>query len=153
MSDYRKRLTAAAEALGFTLEGTGRHLRFVHDNGAVTAPRTPSDHRAVRNVIATMERVSGRKIPRPGAARYRNQRRKPGLTDTPPTPTPEHAERRERILADAHRLSDKFSRAVSSGDVDAARAVLVRWGVLTRRADRAGVDLPDEPRITVRWEE
>lgn len=67
-----------AERLGFAYEGQlgSGHLRFRNADLDITytTSQTPSDWRAERNAIAAMERLAGRKLERPKAARYRHRR-------------------------------------------------------------------------------
>lgn len=72
-----------ARQLGFSVEGvTGSgHLMLTHpDGGAVTIPSTPSDYRSRRNVIATLERVSGQRIDRPNHRRSRKKVERSGFS-------------------------------------------------------------------------
>jgi hypothetical protein len=73
---------SSVERLGWTyigIDGRG-HPRFHNDTTgeSYSAPSTPSDWRSMRNCLAQLERLSGRKLPRPNAGHYR-QRRTPML--------------------------------------------------------------------------
>lgn len=53
------KLLRELERDGFTAKRTsGRHLRFEHPaiSGCVFGPSTPSDHRGVKNLLATLRR-------------------------------------------------------------------------------------------------
>ena len=57
-----KEVIAFAEGLGYRVGRTRNcHLRFRHPNGAqVFAPTTPSDNRAVKNVLSQLRREHAR---------------------------------------------------------------------------------------------
>lgn len=68
---------SSAERLGWTyvgLDGRG-HPRFHNDTTgeSYSAPSTPSDWRSMRNCLANLERLSGRKLPRPNAGHFRQR--------------------------------------------------------------------------------
>lgn len=78
---YLPNLLNAAKALGYTPQGhTGTgHLLFKHPNGEqVTLPCTPSEYRGFRNAIALLERVAGRRLPRPNHRRSRKAPQRTG---------------------------------------------------------------------------
>ena len=57
-----KEVVETAEGLGYRVERTRNcHLRFRHQNGAqVFAPTTPSDNRAIKNVLSQLKREHAR---------------------------------------------------------------------------------------------
>lgn len=82
MKRETREIVSAAEALGFRFKGyTGSgHCQVEHPNGVVTFPSTASDWRAVRNITAELERVSGRKLPRVNSGRSRKAFRPSGFS-------------------------------------------------------------------------
>lgn len=75
---FVRELCDKAEQLGFKFTGYNgnNHPHFYNaaKNIHYTTSCTPSDWRVVRNSIAEMERLSGRKLPRPNAGKFRHVR-------------------------------------------------------------------------------
>jgi hypothetical protein len=134
---YLPDFLAQAKLLGFTLDGhTGRgHPRLRHrSGGTVTIARTPSDYRSTRNALATLERLSGRKLPRQSNGKHRH-RRQPQL-DTALSPAEKQAsEQVDALVAEADSLRHRFAElaaAPTRGAAIEARRVLSRYGHLRR---------------------
>lgn len=77
MNADTREFIGSAERLGWTyvgLDGRG-HPRFHNDitGESYSAPSTPSDWRSMRNCLADLERLSGRKLPRPNAGHFRQR--------------------------------------------------------------------------------
>ena len=66
-ADLRQLLKQAAKHGWSCSLRNGGHLKITHTSGAVvTAASTASDYRALKNVRAAIERVSGPLVPKPG---------------------------------------------------------------------------------------
>lgn len=69
-ADLRQLLKQAAKHGWSCSLRNGGHLKITHTSGAVvTAASTASDYRALKNVRAAIERVSGPLVPKPGPGR------------------------------------------------------------------------------------
>jgi hypothetical protein len=106
----------AARQLGFIYEGqtNGNHVRLRNKRtGQIyTTALTPSDWRSRRNCLADLERISGRKLPRPNAAHYKKQRRRPVL-DTQKTRTEQQScEHVDELVQEAETLRRRFYELV-----------------------------------------
>lgn len=122
---FLREFTHKAELLGFTFDGLtgGSHPRYRHAESGrvVVAAFTPSDWRSERNSLADMERVSGRKLPRPNAAKYRHRRT--SRTDLTLSGTERAAvEETDRLLAQADLLRAEWDRQVANQDRTTAAA-------------------------------
>lgn len=72
MNAAARETVRAAKQLGFTYEGIdGRgHHALRHENGTpYRFPASGSDYRGPKNTLADLERIAGRKLPRPGRRR------------------------------------------------------------------------------------
>jgi len=138
VTGYLREVLAAAQKLGFAFDGYsgGGHPRLVDTAGHyVTVAATPGDHRAVRNAIATMERISGQKLPRPNAGKHRC--RWQAQLNTTPSP----AERRtsaevESLLTEADSLRREFdtlTAAPTRASIARARRILARHAQICAR--------------------
>ena len=77
-ADLRQLLKQAAKHGWSCSLRNGGHLKITHTSGAVvTAASTASDYRALKNVRAVFERVSGPLVPKPGPGRCKTARRAP----------------------------------------------------------------------------
>jgi hypothetical protein len=78
MSSYLHDLLDQAGKLGFTPDGRdgNGHVRLRNtDTGDLySAAFSPSDQRSLRNTIAHLERLSGRKLPRPNSGKHKYRR-------------------------------------------------------------------------------
>lgn len=100
-----RQLLEQAQLLGFVaddqLDGSG-HIVLRHPNGVTRIASSPSDHRGDKNAIANMERIAGRKLPRPKSGRHRKGVRMAGYTQTVRTPSAESWSRRIDELNTEH---------------------------------------------------
>lgn len=75
MNRHAKEVVAIATTqLGFTFEGydgNGHVVLSLPDGRRTSIPATPSEYRSTRNQLASLERMSGRKLPRVKAGRSR----------------------------------------------------------------------------------
>ena len=74
MNRIARETVALAETLGFTFDGydgRGHVVLALPDGTRTSIPATPSEYRSQRNQIATLERLSGRKLPRHNHRRSR----------------------------------------------------------------------------------
>ena len=99
---------AAAKKLGYKFagyDGSG-HIVWAHPNGArYSTAATPSEWRGVRNAIAALERLSGRKIARPN---HRRGRKSPAVQPDPEVEASRrrHAETFEAKAAERDRIKE-----------------------------------------------
>lgn len=103
------------EVVGF--DGNNHHRLYHPDTDTYTSvARTPSDWRSRRNELARLERIAGRKLPRPNAAHYRT-RRTP-VTDMQMT---DHERRQsdtaDKLLAKAAQLRTQFADLISGANL------------------------------------
>lgn len=140
MSGYLREFLADAKKLGFVPDGTNGngHVRLVnHDTGArYNAPSTPSDWRSVRNAIATLERISGRKLPRQHAGKHHHHRVTPLDVHRTATETRVCAEV-DDLLAQADTLRHQFAALIAAPNqgrdqVAGARKLLTEYETLRR---------------------
>ncbi len=135
---YLPEFIAQAERLGFRLDGhTGDgHPRLRNGKGdSVVIARTPSDFRSARNALATMERLSGRKLPRPHSGHYRHRRQPQLSTTLSPTEIQKSGEV-DALVAEADSLRLRFADLAAAPSRDSAveaRKVLTRHEHLRRR--------------------
>jgi hypothetical protein len=82
---YLREMLDQAEKLGFTPVGRAGNghvrLRNADTGDRYSAAFSPSDRRSLRNTIAQLERLSGRKLPRDNSGKHRH-RRQPQLDVT-----------------------------------------------------------------------
>jgi hypothetical protein len=127
-----------AQLLGFTFDGWdgSGHIRLRSEQADVrySVPATPSDRRGYRNSVAGLERLSGRKLPRPNSGKHRH-RRQPRLDTTlSPTETEKSSEV-DALVAEADSLRQRFAELAVTPTRDAAieaRRVLSRYEHLRR---------------------
>jgi hypothetical protein len=78
MSSYLRDLLDQAEKLGFTAVGRAGNghvrLRNAATGDHYSAAFSPSDPRTLQNTLAQLERLSGRKLPRPNSGKHRYRR-------------------------------------------------------------------------------
>lgn len=132
-ADMRHLVTRAA-TLGFSFDGyDGQgHPRLRHYNGVVySIPGSPSDSRSVRNTLAALERLSGRKLPRANAAHYRHQRQTQ-MDIQRSDVEQQQAQKVENLVAEADMLRDRFHQLADAEIKDhpvvsEARQVMSRY--------------------------
>ena len=74
MNSQSREVVALAERLGFTFDGydgSGHLVLSLPDGTRTSIPATPGEYRGRKNAIATLERLSGRKLPRANHRRSR----------------------------------------------------------------------------------
>lgn len=129
-----RNLLKSAHQLGFDFlefDGNG-HPKLKHrDTGdTVTVAYTPSDWRSHKNSIALLERISGRKLPRPKAGHYRHTRvQSVKLKRT--RAEAKAADTVDRLLTETQALQQQWDRLVTEPstreNADEARGVLARY--------------------------
>lgn len=122
MNSQAREVVAIAESLGFTFDGydgSGHVVLSLPDGQRISIPATPSEYRGRKNAIAQLERMSGRKIPRPNHRRGRMKRE----TEDP------------QIEASRRRHSDAFQ--AKADERDAARLAELARQESARRAAAA----------------
>jgi hypothetical protein len=132
-------LIKAAAALGFEFVGyNGSNHPVFHnaDTGQrYSAAFTPSDYRSTRNAIASMERMSGRKLPRPNNGKYRHRRQT--QLDTKLSPAEQRASEKVAALleeaASVRRRIDYLTANPTRDTADEARRAIAKYGHLRRR--------------------
>jgi hypothetical protein len=133
MSSELTDLLGRAGQLGFRLDGRTRkgHPRLVNDAGAVVVlSGTPGDRRASRNSLARMERLAGRRLPRPNSGKFRH--RSQAQLDTRQSAAElQRSQEVDALIVEADALRRRFAElsAVSSSSRAAteAREVLARF--------------------------
>jgi hypothetical protein len=142
MRSYLHELLKDAAALGFEFVGYNGSNHLVFHN-ATTGQRcstafSPSDYRSRRNSIAQMERLSGRKLPRPnnGKHKYRRQTQ----LDTTLTPAEQRAsERVAALLEEAASVRRRIEYLAAEPTRDAAaetRRAITKYEHLRRRLEQ-----------------
>jgi len=129
-----RELLPKLQMLGFEVvgqDGAGHHRLYHADTDTHTSiSATPSDWRGRRNELARLERVAGRKLPRPNAAHYRHQR----VTVTEMTMSPiekQAIEQIDELLAQAAEIRQQWTQVIAGptnrDTAAAARKVLDRY--------------------------
>jgi hypothetical protein len=139
MSGYLHQFLKDAAQLGFIFDGyDGRsHVRLHNsDTGdRYSAALTPSDWRSTRNAIATLERLSGRKLPRQRNGKYRH--RKQARLDTALSPAEQRAsDQVAALLAEADLVRRRIDQPAAEPTRCAAaemRRALARYEHLRGR--------------------
>jgi hypothetical protein len=131
-----------AEQLGFVLTGRdGRnHIRLHNpDSGqSYSAAYSPSDWRSTRNAIAALERLSGRKLPRPKNGKHQHRRQIQLVTELSP------AEKRTcrqvaALIEEADSVRRRIDHLMTEPTRDAAaemRRALTKYGHLRSRLEQ-----------------
>lgn len=141
---FLRDLNAKAEMLGFKFLGYGgnSHPRFYNADRdvVVVAPLTPSDHRSITNCLSTMERLSGRKLPRSNSGHHRFKPVRKALDTRLSRKEQESLGRVNELLAAADGLATKWLELISgSGDracAAEARSVLSDYEQVRRELAR-----------------
>jgi len=131
-----------AQQLGFVFAGYsgGNHVRLHNpDTGDhYSAAYTPSDWRSRRNAIATLERLSGRKLPRQRNGKH--QHRKVSQLDTTLSPAERRAsDQVAALVEEAESVHRRIKYLASKQTRDAAaemRRALAKYGHLRRRLEQ-----------------
>lgn len=138
MSGWLDEILRDAQSLGFELDGYGgdSHPRLKHlgTGKRVSTALTPGDRRARANAIALLERISGRKLPRANAGKYRH-RRQPQLNLNRSAGEIWRSEEVESLEAQAESLRHRFAELAATPTRDAAmqaRDVIARYEQLRR---------------------
>lgn len=74
MNGQAREIVVIAKALGFRFDGydgSGHVVLSLPDGRRTSIPATPSEYRGRKNSILTLERMCGRKLPRPNHRRSR----------------------------------------------------------------------------------
>jgi len=128
-----KELVEKAKSLGFSVEPTRRHIRFVDAEGKVVASTsaTPSDWRSPKNALAQLERVAGQKTERQKSGRSRKNVKMAGYIDTyTPEKQREWSERIAHLLDEHKTLVLEFKvlavQPVTNSDINRAAKVIRR---------------------------
>jgi hypothetical protein len=139
MSSYLRDLLDQAEKLGFTAVGrTGNgHVRL--RNNAIgadySAAFSPSDQRSLRNAIAQLERLSGRKLPRDNSGKHRHRRQ--SQLDTTLSPAEQQAsELVAALIAEAESVRRRIGQLAAEPTRDAIaemRRAITKYEHLRRR--------------------
>ena len=98
----REVVQVATEQLGFTFsgyDGSGHIVLTLPDGRRSSIPATPSDWRGARNSLAGLERLSGRKVPRPNRKRSHKSFRPSGFSIHGTRTDPEMTARVEELRA------------------------------------------------------
>lgn len=114
---FVRELCDKAEQLGFRFDGYNgnNHPRFYNEarNIHYTTSCTPSDWRSVRNAIAEMERLSGRKLPRQNAGKFRHVRTTQLVTGKSDRER-EVAGEVESLVAESQKLARRWDEIVNT---------------------------------------
>lgn len=122
-------LVARVEAIGWKFVGYdgSSHVVLANTNGARTSiPATPSDYRSLTNCLAMLERLAGRKLPRPKHRKSRKAARVEVDAEV-------EAARRKHAEAHAERLEAAHAARAAAREAEARRAADAR---ATADADR-----------------
>lgn len=140
MNSELRQFLSRAKRLGFEWVGTdGQGHPRLH-NAAIgvsySVPGTPSDYRSLRNSLADLERLSGRKLPRANAAHYRGRRVAP-VDFTKSSFEVEQAEKVEALVAETDSLREQFHELAEAEVKDyyivgQARGIMGRYDHLRR---------------------
>ena len=134
MNGNTREFLDAAGKLGWSYAGIdGRgHIRLHHQASgqSYSASLTPSEYRSRRNTLADLERLSGRKLPRPNAAHHRHKRQ--------PITAMRRSEEEERqlriidgLIREADEIRDTFTEASLAGEWSAnLKQLMVRHNVI-----------------------
>lgn len=138
MSGYLQAILKDAGQLGFAFDGFdgNGHIRLRHEQvGArYSMAATPGDVRSYRNALSAMERLSGRRLPRANAGKYR-YRRQPRLSTELSPAEVERSREVDDLVAEADLLQCRFAELVAAPSRAAAaeaRSVLARHEHLRR---------------------
>jgi hypothetical protein len=138
MSGYLHDLLDQAGQLGFVLVGRAGngHVRLRNTNGALyTAASSPSDSRSLRNTIAHLERLSGRKLPRDNSGKH-HHRRQPRLDVTLSPAEQRASEKVAALLEEADSVRRRIDYLATEPTRDAAaemRRAIAKFEHLRRR--------------------
>lgn len=128
-----KELVDQAKKLGFGVEPTRRHLRFIDAEGkaVATTSATPSDWRSPKNCLSELERAAGKKIERQKSGRSRKNVSMAGYIDTYTPETQEKWSVRIAHLLEEHKtlvLEFKVlgTHPVTNSDINRAAKVIRR---------------------------
>jgi len=127
-----KELVEKAKELGFEVEASKKHLRFVKDGKvAATTSTTPSDWRAPKNTLAQLERVAGKKTERQKSGRSRKNVKMAGYIDTfTPDTQKQWSARIEQLINEHRELVLEFkilaTAPVTRTDINRAAEVIRR---------------------------
>jgi hypothetical protein len=138
MSSYQKAILKDAERLGFAFDGFDGdgHIRLRHQQAGIrySLAATPGDVRSYRNALSAMERLSGRRLPRPNNGHYRHRRQPRLSTELSPTEA-EKSREVDDLVAEADALRRRFAELMAAPSRAAAveaRSVLARHEHLRR---------------------
>lgn len=129
MADDLRRLINDASKLGFKYDGRtdSGHVVLLHDSvGRYVTSGTASDWRAYQNALRDMERLSGRKLPRQKAGKFRFKKTT-RLDLKRSVEEVRSANTVDDLLARADRIRDNFRRLtvqVSRANAEKARELL-----------------------------
>jgi hypothetical protein len=125
---------AAIAPLGWEHAGyDGRgHLRLYHaGTGArYMVPATPGDRRSYRNAIADLERLAGRKLPRPRSGKYRRTAKQPKLDFTQTAAELAAGAEIERLEIEVEALRAQFDALTGTETVDTVRRLIDRFNLV-----------------------
>ena len=123
-----------AAPLGFEFVGLqgSSHPRFYNADKNVyfTSALTPSDWRGEKNAVADMERLSGRKLPRPNAAHYKHKPRGSGFGTVQSSWERQMLGNLDSAMTDAEGIRTKIIDLFEEGSIQAAnecRRLLARF--------------------------
>lgn len=137
-SDLRQFLRHAQQ-LGYVFDGfDGRNhvrLRNTTTGERYSAACSPSDFRSQRNALAWLERLSGRKLPRPNSGHYKH-RRQPQVDTTQSAAERRASEHVAALVAEADSVRQRIKHLMAEPTRDAAaeaRRALAKFEHLRRR--------------------
>ncbi len=132
MSGYVQAIIKDAKQLGFAFDGFDGdgHIRLRNEQAGVrySVPATPGDVRSYRNALSAMERLAGKRLPRPNNGHYRHRRQTRLDTGLSPAEVEKSGEI-DALIAEADAMRRRFAELVAAPSRAAAaeaRLVLAR---------------------------
>lgn len=154
MNSELRQFLSSAEQLGYTFVGLngGGHPILHNETTGVSycVPSTPSDWRSMQNCMADIERLAGRKLPRPNAGHYRHRRQRQldtRLSDA----EKQRGSQVEALAMEAESLRRRFEELTFDAklsNVDEARAVVRRFEHIRRVLSSAHRIIPSIESVT-----
>ena len=144
-NEWRGAVDAIAQELNAETDWSGRkHGKITFSDGAsIGVAKTPSDHRALKNIRSQCEQISGKKTKRAKSGKLR-AKKKQGFRHLHETVQSEKQTHVQKLWAKFLAVDEKMQAAVEAGDAKLWEQLHREWVWLSEKLFRLGVDTPDE---------